>query len=45
METHLEQQLGMTLSKNGNKKLAIINKKFFNKSLVMFDKEMIFFVK
>ena len=40
METHLEQQLGMILSLNENRKLTIINEMFFNEGLVMFDKEM-----
>ena len=35
----------MILSLNENRKLAIINEMFFNKGLVMFDKEMKVFYK
>ena len=35
----------MILSLNENRKPTITNKKFFNESLVMFDKEMNFFNK
>ena len=46
METHLDRQLGMILSLNENRKPTITNEMFFNKGLVMFDKEMkIFFIK
>ena len=42
METHLGRQLGMILSLNENRKLAIqlLMKCFFNEGSVMFDKEM-----
>ena len=45
MDTHLGQQLGKILSLDENRKPTITNEKFFNESLLMFDKEIKLFYK